>query len=554
MSIDGKTTIQPLSTTPPLTVWRYIARLAPLVVLWLVLAWFLGWLLYAWAGWNEASDRADVREWLENTRIFRKTLTELLLDYIDISQEGVAGPDQTARLRNKRDEIEEHIRAMIEPTRIYSSQLPLFPEIYKLEVEFFGLDTTPIRWESPKPKSGGAARAQLRSLTIELSPNQNQVTALIRLEYRLHTYNQMQKQQDEYRHWQTIAAAVLLTTSLLAGVLAIRFLRKERARELQQWQAAAEAEHRERELLMARVKQQEAEHQREELSRRILEQELATAKLENRAVEAERSALELKSQIYASIGILAGSYAHNIKNLLVRPNDLLTRCLEADGATLEQRNMLNEVKATLGTVTDRLQQILRTVRRDPTSAEITRVDLAALVRESRETWADIGREKWKLNLSAEVPIEPVWVKGDFSHLQQALENLIFNARDATFEMRNYLRDEAKRKSDPYTRREQLLAAASWKGDVKLLLIRNADCVILEVRDNGIGMTEEVRRDCIRTHFTTKRNNALYEGYSAGMGLGLSFVAMVMEQYSAEMQIDSAPLRGTTFRIKFHYQD
>ena len=39
----------------------------------------------------------------------------------------------------------------------------------------------------------------------------------------------------------------------------------------------------------------------------------------------------MKSQLYASIGIMAGSYAHNIKNLLVRPNDLLARCLEADG-------------------------------------------------------------------------------------------------------------------------------------------------------------------------------------------------------------------------------
>ena len=38
-----------------------------------------------------------------------------------------------------------------------------------------------------------------------------------------------------------------------------------------------------------------------------------------------RAALEMKSQLYASIGIMAGSYAHNIKNLLVRPNDLLAR-------------------------------------------------------------------------------------------------------------------------------------------------------------------------------------------------------------------------------------
>ena len=37
--------------------------------------------------------------------------------------------------------------------------------------------------------------------------------------------------------------------------------------------------------------------------------------------------------------------------------------------------MLHEVQATLGTVTERLQQILRTVRRDPSKAELTRLDL-----------------------------------------------------------------------------------------------------------------------------------------------------------------------------------
>jgi len=62
---------------------------------------------------------------------------------------------------------------------------------------------------------------------------------------------------------------------------------------------------------------------------------------------------------------MAGSYAHNIKNLLVRPNDLLRRCLEGDGLSSDQVHMLHEVRQTLGTVTERLQQILRTVRRDP---------------------------------------------------------------------------------------------------------------------------------------------------------------------------------------------
>src|SRR5262249_61220219 len=96
---------------------------------------------------------------------------------------------------------------------------------------------------------------------------------------------------------------------------------------------------------------------------------------------AERHALELKSQLYASIGIMAGSYAHNIKNLLVRPNDLLRRCLEVDGLSTDQEHMLKEVRHTLGTVTERLQQILRTVRRDPSRPERLRLDLNELVHE-----------------------------------------------------------------------------------------------------------------------------------------------------------------------------
>lgn len=538
-----------LADAPQLSFWRYVGRLAPLALLWMSMAGLLGWLLYSRAGWSETSDRADMREWVENTRIFRKTLAELVRDYVEMAPTTAPGPDHAIRLRNKRDEIEEHIRAMTEPPRAYSAQLPLFPEVYKLEVEFYGLDAPPIRWDSPKPKPGGAARAQLRTLTIEPALSRPDVSAVIRLEYRVHTYNQLQQQQDEYRYWQSLGAAVLLPSTLFAAIFAIRFLRRERASELEKWRAAAEAEHRQGELLAARVKQQEAEHEREELSRRVLEQQLAAAKLESRAAEAEKSALELKSQLYASIGIMAGSYAHNIKNLLVRPNDLLTRCIEADGTTIDQKSMLQEVKSTLGTVTERLQQILRTIRRDPSSAAITRVNLAELVRESQRTWAEMGREKWKLAVTAEVPDDALWVNGDLSHLQQAVENLVFNARDATFEMRNYLRDEAKREPDPIQRRQKLLDAAAWKGEVHLRLTRDGDTAVLQVSDNGIGMTEEVRRQCLQTHFTTKRNNALYEGYSAGMGLGLSFVAVVLEHHKATLEIDSAPLHGTTFRVR-----
>src|SRR5881275_385329 len=117
----------------------------------------------------------------------------------------------------------------------------------------------------------------------------------------------------------------------------------------------------------------EQQRRHEETERKLLEQRLATQ-------AAEQHALELKSQLYASIGIMAGSYAHNIKNLLVRPNDLLRRCLEADSLNDNQQFMLREVRETLGTVTERLQQILQTVRRDPSCSVMNRIDLNVVVR------------------------------------------------------------------------------------------------------------------------------------------------------------------------------
>src|SRR5437016_12959653 len=98
---------------------------------------------------------------------------------------------------------------------------------------------------------------------------------------------------------------------------------------------------------------------------------------------------------------------------------------------------------------------------------MTRLDLNDLVIDMRHTWEEMGREKWKLRLSIETAPGPLWVQGDLSHLQQAIENLIFNARDATFEMRNHLREQAR--TDPALddagRRHAVLAAAGWRGEV-----------------------------------------------------------------------------------------
>ena len=120
----------------------------------------------------------------------------------------------------------------------------------------------------------------------------------------------------------------------------------------------------------------------------------------------------------------------------------------------------------------------------------------------------------------------------------------------TFEMRNQVRDAARAEQDATKRKQALIDAAAWRGDVLLSGRRDGDVVILEVRDNGIGMTAEVREQCLQTHFSTKRDNALYEGYNAGMGLGLSFVAVVLEHHEATLDIESEAMHGAMFRLRF----
>jgi signal transduction histidine kinase len=527
--------------TPPSrrVLWNYARGLFFPVLLWSLCIGYLFSLYGFRYGSAEKSDEAAMEEWIREARI-TKTLPVLVREYIQWARQGQEDDDDAWK-----DQFKALLKTLGEPLKKYPGQLPFFPVIYRIDLEFREHDPkfpNHIVWDSDVPRHPSQF-STLRSFPLHEN-------VLVTIEYQLHAYNK--RRRDE----QKAAVRLRWVSGLAVAATALAFLwiyllqRREQQRERQRAQAQQQINQAERLLLMEELRRQEAEHRQEESERKLLEQRLATQ-------ESEQKLLELKSQLFANIGIMAGSYAHNIKNLLVRPNDLLRRCLEADGLSGDQQHMLGEVRQTLGMVTERLQQILHTVHRDPSRAELTRIDLNTLAREMQRTWERLAREKWKLTLSVDLAEEPLPIEGDLSHLQQAAENLLFNARDATFEMRNQLRENARQIPDSGNgrdvlekRRQALIAAASWKGQVVLRSRRQNDRAILEVQDNGIGMSEEVRRRCTETHFSTKRNNAIYEGYNSGMGLGLSFVVVVLQHQAATLEIESEPLRGTTFRISF----
>jgi signal transduction histidine kinase len=537
--------------------WRYVAGLAAPGLLWLLLIYLLVDALRSRLHGDERNDEAALREWVEESRPFRETLPELVRTYL-----AMADPDnpQPVTLDQQAQEIQVQLQSLCDPLKEYQQQLPLFPAVYRLELDFRepGTKLKPIVWESniPRPQNTGLIRHLEYPL---LGPGDRR--AWVQIEFQTHAYNKRQRDEQIAAVRLRWVTGLALAASALTLIWIYLVQRRERERISQQ-QLAQEQIHQSRQLLLEEeLRRQEFERRHDEAQRALLEQRLATQ-------AAESQALQLQSQLFANIGIMAGSYAHNIKNLLVRPNDLLRRCLESDSLSSEQDDMLRQVRQTLGTVTERLQQILHTVRRDPTHSELTPLDLNPLIQEIARTWEDLAREKWKLTLTTDVYSEPLWIAGDLSHLQQAVENLLFNARDATFEMRSHLREEARKKvaggQRPVAREEAsrdqwfgmsdgkqaLITAAGWKGTVTMRTLKQGDHAVLEVQDNGIGMNEEVRRRCTETHFSTKRDNAIYEGNTTGMGLGLSFVVVILGHHHSQLEIESHPLQGALFRASF----
>jgi len=524
--------------------WRYVRGLTAPVLLWSLFAAVLLMALQSWLRGDEQYDEAVIREWIEETRPFRLSLPELARDYLKESDKARANGAQGSAAEEillgiPEEGIQEHLKSMGIPPQLYPGQLPSFPVIYRLALLLEVAPNSPqkeIVWDSNQTR----LPEQYRELDYSIGPR-----AHVKVQYQLHAYNQRQQIEQASARRLRWVGGLAITGTVVAVLWVLLVQNREQDQERLRIIVQQQIERAEHLRLEEELRRRNAEGRHEESERKLLEQRLATQ-------AAEGKALELKSQLYASIGIMAGSYAHNIKNLLVRPNDLLRRCLEADGLAPRQEHMLQEVRQTLGTVTERLQQILRTVRRDPSRSELTRLDLNEVVRDLQRTWEDLGREKWKLTLTSEPCPEALPIQGDLSHLEQAIENLLFNARDATFERRNQLRDQA-RSNESLTaeaRRQALIDAAAWKGSVTLRTRRHGDSAVLEVADNGIGMTEEIRRRCTETHFSTKRDNAIYEGNSTGMGLGLSFVVVILEHHQATFEISSEPLGGALFRVCF----
>ncbi len=247
----------------------------------------------------------------------------------------------------------------------------------------------------------------------------------------------------------------------------------------------------------------------------------------NRRLEAAvrdlRRAQELVStqERLRALGQMASGIAHDFNNAL-SPVLGFAELLLADPRALDDREKTTAYLRSIQTsardaasVVRRLKAFYRQQEEDEPRVP---VDLNAIVRETialtQPRWKDQALASGaRIDLRHEAgEVRPIL--GAKAELHEALTNLLFNAIDAM----------------------------PKGGSITLSTRRDGDGVVVSVSDTGSGMTEEVRQRCLEPFFTTKGQ--------AGTGMGLAMVHGIVHRHEGTIDIDSAPGKGTTFRLRF----
>ena len=95
--------------------------------------------------------------------------------------------------------------------------------------------------------------------------------------------------------------------------------------------------------------------------------------------------------------------------------------------------------------------------------------------------------------------------------------------------------------------ENAIKACRDGGKVELGLRREEDRIVLYVKDNGIGMTQEQLTHITEPFYRTDRSRSRHEG---GTGLGLALCSLIATAHGAELRFSSAVNEGTTALIRF----
>jgi signal transduction histidine kinase len=231
-----------------------------------------------------------------------------------------------------------------------------------------------------------------------------------------------------------------------------------------------------------------------------------------------------QSQKMEAIGCLASGIAHEFNNLLtvIQGHAGLLRGKPADSrAAADSVERIVQASQMAASLTRRLLAFSR-----KQALQLKPLNLSAAVHSMERMLGRLLGENYKLELDCAQSLP--WTRADEASIQQALINLVLNARDS---MPNGGRIRI-------ATRLMLVDAVAARENIDA---RPGQFVCLTVSDDGCGMSPEVLGRIFEPFFTTKE-------IGKGTGLGLSSAHGIIQQHEGWIEVTTEPRAGSTFSV------
>jgi hypothetical protein len=265
----------------------------------------------------------------------------------------------------------------------------------------------------------------------------------------------------------------------------------------------------------------------ERVSARTEQLAQANQRLQNEMFERERAEDALRhAQKMEAVGQLTGGIAHDFNNMLtgiIGSLDLMQRYI-ADGRANEIGRFTEAAVSSANRAAALTHRLLAFSRRQ--SLDRKQLNVNELIHSLEDLIRRTKGDQIELKLQLADDLWPV--STDVSQLENALLNLVINARDAMPEGGELLIETVNVYLDG--------------SDITTLEpVKAGDYLMLAVSDNGTGMTPSVRSKAFDPFFTTKP-------IGQGTGLGLSMIYGFAQQSGGHVSLDSLPGQGTCVRL------
>jgi PAS domain S-box-containing protein len=228
----------------------------------------------------------------------------------------------------------------------------------------------------------------------------------------------------------------------------------------------------------------------------------------------------LQAQKMECVGRLAGGVAHDFNNLLTAILGYADLAAAETPETSRACTDLEQIRRAGERAADLTRRLLSFARSQHIASKP--VDLGALIIDLDGLLRRLIGED--VELSTVPSAEPCVVEADPTGIEQVLVNLVVNSRDAM----------------PTGGKLTIATAVVSIGEAEPG-VKPGRYGLLSVRDDGSGMSDEVKRHVFEPFFTTK-------DIGKGTGLGLASSYGIVAQYGGFIRFDSEVDRGTTFRV------